>query len=252
MEKQFLTILHQRGYPQATLLAQTDSTNRVVRQLALEGAPQGTAVFARRQTAGYGRMGRSFFSPPDTGLYFSVLLRPQKTDAARITLTAAVAVARAVEKELGLAPRIKWVNDLYVHNKKVCGILAQAAHMGNGPAFCVLGIGLNVFAPPEGFGEFSSVAGALLDQKPDPTVMANLAAGILDEFFALYEGELAPVLQQYEARSYLTGKVVTVVQGDLRRRGKVTGIDHRGALVVEIDQKPCAFLSGEVRLEDYR
>ncbi len=235
------------------LLEETDSTNRVARELAQKGAPQGAAVVAKGQTAGYGRRGRAFFSPKGSGLYCSVILRPDPKafDAARVTVTAAVAVAEAVEQVLGLALSVKWVNDLYFRNKKVCGILAQGQTEGESFA-CILGIGLNVYAPKEGFGELDPIAGALLDGEPDPKIMDGLRDEILDRFFALYGGDFAPCLAEYRRRSFLTDKTVTVVQGEKRLRGIVRGIDERGALLVELGGTVTAFSSGEIALEDYR
>ncbi|MBQ7935006.1 MAG: biotin--[Clostridia bacterium] len=240
-----------------TVLPETDSTNRVVKTLAEEGAPEGTAVFAKSQTAGYGRQGRAFFSPKGTGLYFSVLLRPEKgmADASKITVTAAVAVAQAVEEILGISLSIKWVNDLYYHNKKVCGILSQGAVdlEGGGLAYCVLGIGLNVFTPKGGFGSLSPIAGALLDEEPNGSLLARLGATVLDRFFALYQqAEFAPCLEEYRSRSFLTGKEVTILRGADRFAGKVLGIDDTGALLVEQKGKTLAFSSGEIALENYR
>ena len=236
-----------------TYLPETDSTNRVLLQLAKEGAPEGTAVAAEKQTAGIGRMGRPFFSPAGSGAYFSLLLRPDpKTfDAARITVTAAVAVAEAVERELGISLGVKWVNDLYYKNKKVCGILAQG--ITEGEAFCcVLGIGINVFAPAEGFGSLEAIAGALLETAPDAEQKDRLIAAVLDRFFALYRGDFSACIEEYRRRLFLTGKTVTLVRGTERLRATVRGVDDTGALLAETDGKITAFSSGEIALEDYR
>ena len=237
-----------------TVLPETDSTNRDVRAMAENGAPEGTAVFAFRQTAGYGRMGRPFFSPAGTGLYFSVLLRPQNDcDPAKITLTAAVAAAEAVEECTGISLQIKWVNDLYKEGKKVAGILAQGvADPKGGLSYCILGIGLNVFSPAQGFGELSSIADALCPAEEEH-LFPRLAAAILDRFFEHYHrNDFARCLAIYRRRAYLTGKTVTVVRGNEHFRGIVTGIDDTGALLLETDGKTFAFSSGEIALEDYR
>ncbi len=234
-------------------MEETDSTNRVARDLAQKGAPEGAVVVAKRQTAGFGRMGRPFFSPKGSGLYCSVILRPdpKRFDAARVTVTAAVAVAEAVEQVLGLALTVKWVNDLYFRNKKVCGILAQGFSEGDSFA-CILGIGLNVYAPEAGFGALAPIAGALLEGDPDQKKIDQIRDAILDRFFALYREDFAPCLAEYRRRSFLTDKTVTVVQGETRLRGIVRGIDERGALLVEIGGSITAFSSGEIALEDYR
>ncbi len=243
-----------KGRYHIKVVGETDSTNRQLRELAQEGAPEGTALFACAQTAGRGRLGRNFFSPAGTGLYFSVLLRPQGVaDGMKITAAAGVAVVEAVREVLGLALSIKWVNDLYFKNKKVCGILAESAMDSTGGfAWCVLGIGLNVFAPKEGFGDLKEIAGALLEEE-QPGVLERLAAAILDRFFDWYARLDSPALMEaYRSRSFLQGKVVTAVRGEEKLRGRVEGIDEDGALLLRVDGTLCALQSGEVQLEGYR
>ena len=128
-------------------LAETDSTNRVAKELARQGAPHGTAVLAERQTAGRGRMDGCFYSP-EGGMYLSVILRPElpPEDLLMVTPMAAVAVWKAVEKLTGIRLGIKWVNDLYLEGKKVCGILCECA----GDAV-IVGVGLNLKEPEGGF-----------------------------------------------------------------------------------------------------
>lgn len=236
-------------------LKETDSTNRQLRLLAEEGAPEGTTVAAEYQTAGRGRLGRSFFSPAGSGLYFSILLRPQgaAVDALQITVTAAVAVAQAVQKQLGLELQIKWVNDLYYKGRKVCGILAEGRLNDRGGLdYCVLGIGLNVFAPRGGFGELESIAGALLEQDPGEDARRALLQEIIHRFFALYRNSDG-VMEEYRRRSFLKDKWVTVVRGEERIRARVLDVDDAGALVTEDEEgQRRSFSSGEVALEDYR
>ncbi|MBQ7089820.1 MAG: biotin--[Clostridia bacterium] len=216
---------------------QVDSTNRVVKELAQQGAAEGTVLFAEYQTAGRGRLGRSFFSPAGSGLYFTVLLRPAgaAVDALKLTVAAGLAVAEAVEQVMGLALKIKWVNDLYLGDKKVCGILAEGAlRPEGGLAYCALGIGLNVFAPEDGFGELSSIAGALSEQ-PQDGLRERLARAILDRFFVSYRNLEDPaLLAGYRKRSYLQGKTVTAVRGAERIRGQVVGIGEGAELLLRV------------------
>ncbi len=236
-------------------LKETDSTNRQLRLMAEDGAPEGTVLAADYQTAGRGRLGRSFFSPAGSGLYFSLLLRPkeQAQDALRITVIAAVAVAQAVQKVLGLELQIKWVNDLYYKGRKVCGILAEGKLNGDGALeYVVLGIGLNLFAPKDGFGELDSIAGALLEQTPDEKMRRRLLQEIVNRFFSLCEHS-ENVMAEYRSRSFLKDKTVTVVRGEERIRATVLDIDDRGGLVVRDETGQCRiFSSGEIALEDYR
>ncbi len=236
-------------------LKETDSTNRQLRILAEEGAPEGTVVAAKYQTAGRGRLGRSFFSPAGCGLYFSLLLRPKERaqDALRITVTAAVAVAQAVKNRLGIELQIKWVNDLYYKGRKVCGILAEGkADSAGEMEYVVLGIGLNLFAPPEGFGALSEIASALLDREPIETLRREILDEILTCFEALYRTP-GNLMEEYRSRSFLTGKTVTVVRGEERIRATVLDVNERGSLVVRDEEgRQRTFSSGEIALEDYR
>ena len=150
-----------------TALQSTDSTNTRIRVLAEDGAPEGTVVVAAAQTAGRGRSGKSFLSPAGTGLYMSILLRPALTmgDSLLITTAAAVAVSRAIERVAGCEAKIKWVNDVYVDEKKVCGILTEGAlDLENGGLrYAILGIGINICPPdggfPRAFGHCGRIAG---------------------------------------------------------------------------------------------
>ena len=105
-----------------------DSTNRYLKELAAKDARPGTVIIANRQSAGRGRLGRKFFSPGEKGIYMSILLRPDipLERAVLITSMAAVAVARAIERVSGIEAKIKWVNDIFLKGKKVCGILTEA------------------------------------------------------------------------------------------------------------------------------
>lgn len=230
-----------------------DSTNRALKERAAEGADEGLVLLADRQTAGRGRLGRSFFSPGGCGLYFSVLLRPKNADALKITVAAGVAVADAVEKVFGIDLKIKWVNDLYRKDHKVCGILAEGAAGEKGLEWCVLGIGVNVYAPEEGFGELEGIAGAL-QEKQDTDRRAELAAEILNCFFAYYEKLSDPqILTEYRRRSYLQGKNVTAHRGEEVFEGTVVGIGDGAELLLQRkDGTILSLTSGEVRLDNYR
>ena len=129
---------------------ETDSTNLLAKKAAIsEQAPHGSVFCAGAQSAGRGRKGRSFYSPPDCGLYFSVVIRPEGSllENLRITAAAAAAVFRAVREECGICLGIKWVNDLFLNGRKVCGILTEAGtdFESQSLEYVVVGIGLNLF-----------------------------------------------------------------------------------------------------------
>ena len=233
-----------------------ESTNVLCKAAAAEGAPEGTVILADSQTGGKGTRGRSFFSPSGTGLYMSVLLRPQGTaeQALRITTAAAVAVCEAIEAVSARRPQIKWVNDIYCDEKKVCGILAEAVldPKTARPEAVVLGIGINVLMPQEGFpAELNDTAAAVFETGGD---RAALAAAALDAFFARYAALDDPqITQEYRRRSLLDGRTVTVTTPDGDREATVRGIDEQCRLCVRYtDGEEAVLSSGDVTLHTYR
>ena len=234
--------------------ARVDSTNLRVRERAASGEAEGLVICAASQSAGRGRLGRSFYSPGGTGLYMSVLLRPALCAATGITTAAAVAVCRAIASTLGIEAGIKWVNDVFVGGRKVCGILTEAATSVESGSieYAVLGIGVNVSEPRRGFPpEIADVAGALVPEARPGTASA-LAAAILTEFFALYDrlGE-NPQIEEYRRRSVILGRRVTVVPlaGGDERGAIAEAITDSAALVVRFDDGSVETLtSGEVRV----
>ena len=214
-------------------LQEIDSTNRVAKDLARQGAPHGTAVLAERQTAGRGRLGRSFFSP-EGGLYLSVILCPQCPPEERLLTTpmAAVAVCRAVECLCGVSPGIKWVNDLYLEGKKLCGILCEGTE-----AAVIVGIGLNLKAPEGGFP--SGIPAVALELAVERQVLAEEIRRQL-----LQPGVFLP---EYRRRCLILGKTVTVhpVSGE-PYEARAVDIDDRCRLIVESCRGRETLDSGEV------
>lgn len=183
------------------------STNDLLKEKARAGAPAGTVVVAARQTAGRGRMGRSFLSE-EGGLYMSVLLRPEgaAADALQITARAAVAVALAVEKHTGVPVVIKWVNDIYQDGKKVCGILAEGQAHAGGMDFVVLGIGVNLQVPAGGFPEdLRDIAGALSVPVDKDVILRDILQNL----------SAKDAYAEYTKRDMLFGKTVTVYRGGM-------------------------------------
>lgn len=232
-----------------TILEDTDSTNRVAKQSAQEGAPEGTLVIAKRQSMGKGRLGRSFFSP-EGGIYMSMVLRPQikPERAVLITTCAAVAVARAIDKVCGLTAGIKWVNDIFINGKKVCGILAEAEMnpATSMPEYVILGIGINVKkqSVPE---ELKDIVGCLEEYGVSPEKKEELIAAVWKEFGLLYEQlSTAVYMKEYKERSVLLGREVTVFTGNGEYRAVVWDIDEEGHLIVNRDGILQSISSGEV------
>ena len=229
-------------------------TNAALRSRADAGAREGLVLIAQAQSAGRGRGGHSFYSPPG-GLYMSILLRPEigARQAVGLTAMAAVAAARAAERLCGVPITIKWVNDLWKNGKKVCGILTEAAlDLESGMLdYAVLGLGFNVAAPADGWPEdLRDVAGALYDGSPAPGARAALAAAFLNAFWPLYRaGPRSGYLDEYRRRQALTGQRVLVTpRRGTPRAAQVQGIDDECKLVVRFDgeSRPAALNSGEV------
>ena len=238
-----------------TVVEETQSTNTALRALAEAGAPEGTVYIAQSQTGGRGRMGRSFFSPAGTGLYLSLLLRPttwEPARAAQLTAAAAAAMCEAIREVTGKEPGIKWVNDLLLDGKKVCGILTEASFsMESGVLeYAVLGLGVNVYPPEGGFPkELGEIAGAVLDT-PGEDVRNRLAGEFLNRFLEGYaHPEDRSFLEIYRRRSVAVGREVTVLSGGHERRAFAFGVDDDCRLLVRYDDGTEQALSyGEIRI----
>ena len=194
------------------------STNTVLKQMAMEDDPAGLALVAGEQTAGRGRLGRSFYSPPSTGLYMSLLLRPQMkaSEAIRLTACAAVSVAEALESLADVHPGIKWVNDLYLGGRKICGILTEAGLdlETGGMTYVVVGIGINTRLPDGGFPEeLGSIAGSAFGDAPIPNLRNRLAAGVLNRLMACSENPASPeIFEKYRSRSLAPGRAIRILR----------------------------------------
>ncbi len=253
MTKNELSIKEYRSVlPQITRvveLTETDSTNRVAKELAAEGAAEGTLVVAKRQSGGRGRLGRSFFSP-EGGIYMSMILRPEipAEKAILITTCAAVAVARAIERVCKETAGIKWVNDIFIKNKKVCGILAEGELKPGtaGFSYVVLGIGINVKrqSVPE---ELKEIVGCLEEYTDHTILNAELISAVWREFFSFYDTlSTAVYMEEYKARSVLLGKEVTVCAADGDFKAVVTDIDKEGRLGIRRGDTEEYLCSGEI------
>ena len=230
-----------------------DSTNNRAKVLAAAGAVHGMTVIADSQSGGRGRLGRSFFSPEHSGIYMTVILRPDCAPerAGLLTSLAAVAAARAVEDVSGADVKIKWVNDLYLNGKKICGILTEAG-LGLEAGrleYAVVGIGINVNRmefPPE-LRETATSIGNETGTEPDRN---SLIAAILNELDALYgELETGTFLEESRRRSNVIGRTVTVIAEGKQYPAKALDIDSQGRLVIETEKGRTCLNYGEVSLK---
>lgn len=238
-----------------TVLDETDSTNNRAKELAASGALHGTVIAADTQTAGRGRLGRSFISPSGTGLYMSVIIRPDFSieTAPLITSCAACAAAEAVEELCGSPISIKWVNDLYMNGRKICGILTEASLSleNNSLDYAVIGIGVNVRSVRETFSsELSSIATSVEDETGLKINRNRLCAEILGKLEEhLADIESRAFLSEYRRRELLTGNMITANVGGETFTGKAVAIDDNANLVVELSDGTRKTLgSGEANL----
>ncbi len=240
---------------QIEVLESVSSTNDYLKELAAKGAKDKTIIVSSHQTKGKGRLGRSFYSPENTGVYFSILLRPKfsLSECLLLTTSAAVAVAQAVEEITGKRALIKWVNDVYIGDKKICGILTEASAdvESGGLSFAVVGIGLNIFEPKGGFPEeIKNIAGAIFE-RDETASRARLVASILDKFLEFYKHlPKRTFLPDYIDRSFLLGKRVRVISGDKESVGTALEIDSDCRLLVRLERGEERWLSsGEVSVK---
>jgi BirA family transcriptional regulator, biotin operon repressor / biotin---[acetyl-CoA-carboxylase] ligase len=214
-----------------------DSTNDLSKALAAQGAPEGTVVVAEAQTGGRGRLGREWDSPPGVGLYVSLVLRPMlpPMELPQITLTTAVAVVRAVCRVAGLAPGIKWPNDLLLNGKKLGGILTEMETESDRIRHVVVGLGLNVNNPGFPF-DLAATATSLALAAGRTFSRVNLLQAWLEEFEGLYERFLhqgfAEILEEWKGSAVTLGKMVTVRQGPRELSGQALDVAPDGALLL--------------------
>jgi len=228
---------------------ETVSTNDDARTLAVAGTPEGTVVVAARQREGRGRLGRSWESP-EGGAYISVVLRPPiaPAQAGPLALVVSIGIARGLV-QLGLDPRLKWPNDVWLGGRKLAGVLLEMTAEGDRVDWVVAGFGLNVRR-----GKTAQTTAAFIGDIVPGVSVARAAAATLDGVASAYrqwlEQGFASLAEEFETRSVLTGEDVTVRDGTGRERarGTVSGIDPEGRLLLEADGRTEAVVAGEVTL----
>ena len=228
--------------------ATIDSTNNEARRLIQNGEANALplVITASKQTGGRGRLGRSFYSPEDTGIYLSIVTEfPDiPPEAVAITARISVAVAEAIEEVAGIRAGIKWVNDIYIDGKKICGILTETVP-NQDRRLAIIGIGINVtttFFPEELRDVAGSLGEAACGRKEllQETVIRNvlqIAAG------------RRPYIDAYRARSVVLGRAVLYEYAGVRKRGTAVDIDDSGALLISCEDGSRDLLqSGEISL----
>lgn len=244
------------GRRRVLLLDTTDSTNNAAMALGIAGEPAGTIVAAETQTSGRGRLGRVWQSPAGTGLYFSIILKPQldAADLAKITLAAGVAACKAVEDETSLSPLIKWPNDLMLGNKKFGGILTETgAIKEKGATLVILGIGVNVattmqMLPEELQDKATSLAleTGIFFRRGE--LLAAMVGQIEAAVMKLEGGRFSAILQEFEQRDAIKGlQLRWLTPAGQIVTGVSVGLDRDGTLHIRDDEGQVhQVLSGDV------
>lgn len=236
--------------------AEATSTNDLAATLAAAGAPEGTTVIAGAQTAGRGRLGRTWFSPPGAGLYMSVILR-SRAAAPYVTLAAGVAVAEGVRAATGLPLELKWPNDVVTsapsgpaRRRKVAGILAEASSSADGVEHVVLGVGVNLTpaAYPRDIADRASCIETELGRPVEAgTIVGEILAALASWWPSLMAGDGAALLRRWRSLApSASGAAVECESGSSRVHGITAGIDGGGALLVRVGNRIERIVAGQV------
>lgn len=231
-----------------------NSTNKKAKELAAEGAESGTIVIANEQTEGRGRLGRSFYSPADTGIYLSLIIRPnvKAQKGVLITTFASVAVCRAIESVFGLQCEIKWVNDVLLNKRKICGILTEGItdfETGN-LEHVILGIGVN-FTTENFPDDIKNKAGSIQNTENKHIIRNKFIAELIDQLADItQEIQNGIFIEEYKNRSAALGKEIEVLGHENIRYGKAIDIDESGGLVISLENGENEILnSGEISIK---
>ena len=239
----------------------TGSTNSVALEMGRQGAPSGTVVVAGSQTGGRGRLNREWLSPPGIGLYFSLILRPDlpPENLPKITLAAGLAVCKALETEYSIAPAIKWPNDLLLLEQKFGGILTETGSIseksGDGSALVVVGVGLNLYPPDEGYPpaiaeRTTSLADHIAGRISAESLMPACVGAIEQEVRRLEQGQFRTILGEWSERDAVYGRNLSwVTQHGQMVTGTALGPDSDGMLRIrDRAGRIHTVISGDIKL----
>lgn len=234
-----------------TVYKTINSTNTEAKLMIMNNAVHGTVIISEEQLSGRGRMGRAFYSPSQSGIYMSIILKPNlsSNDSILITTAVAVAVSLAIEKVTGVVTKIKWVNDIYLNDKKICGILTEAVtDMESGTInSVVVGIGINV--KTEVFPkEIENIAGSILKTKENKFIRNQLAAEIINNILSILSDiSSRKFIELYKERSMILGERVRYCKDNQWYEGYAQDIDTNGGLIIFHDDGHKEILnSGEI------
>jgi len=214
------------------------STNDLARELALEGAEEGTVITADFQTKGRGRQGSAWSSPAGQGILLSIILRPNLPleQSQLITLLASLAVVRAVENVYSIKPTIKWPNDIYVDTKKLGGLLTESGLHGDRLDYVIIGLGFNVNSDIEDLPQDSISIKEIIGQTTSVEDIRNEVLTQLDYYYnILNTSQTEQILEEYRKRSLLLNKQVKAVFKGKDIEGQAVDVNNKGALIVRLD-----------------
>lgn len=228
-----------------------DSTNNMLKRMFIDGISNNTLIIADEQTNGKGRFGRSFYSPAKTGLYFSLLIKPELDTSTAVLITGVIAVAicRAIETLTGKHPGIKWINDIYMDNKKIAGILTEASSSFESGKFDYIIIGVGINLSTDNFpDELAEIAGSL-----NSDISKNQLIGdILNNFYKIYYSlPDTDYMKEYRKYSILINHEISYNIENVTYSGKVIGIDDFGGLIISNSNGITTLKSGEVTIIDF-
>lgn len=232
--------------------AVTSSTMDMAKQAIRDGAGEGTIVITDHQTAGRGRLGREWLSPPESSILLSIVLQPKRDELPRLNMAACLAVAQSIEKLTGLRPTIKWPNDVLIDGKKVSGVLIESDFQGDSVNYAIVGMALNVNLDPSSIPEISETATSLKELLGRGVSRLEVLESLLSEFEELYSalrrGE--PIDKEWRRRLETLGKEITVRCGQDVREGYAESVDEDGNLLLRLeDGSLVTITAGDVTLK---
>ncbi len=209
------------------------TTMKTAKELAKKETAEGTVIIADTQTAGRGRLGRTWISP-EGSLAISIILKPSLNNLPQLVMIASLAVVRTIKKVAGLQAQIKWPNDVLIKGKKVCGILIENEVKGDKVNFAIIGIGINVNFDPLVFPKITDIATSLSHELGAEVSKAALISTLLPELEQLYlEAQAgAPVYREWQKNMEMLGRWIQVKTGEAVEQGKAETVTENGSLIL--------------------
>lgn len=226
------------------------STQQTARKEAGRGAPEGIVIIADEQTAGHGRLGRAWLSPPGS-VSVSVLLHPDIAGLPYLIMIASLAAARGIEAETGLEARLKWPNDVLVNGRKVSGIIIETSLKGKAVDYAVMGIGININVDMSAFAEIAATATSLSAELGASVSRLGVVRRLLVELDGLYKAPRPAVYEEWRSRLDTLGRQVCVTSGDDTQYGRAESVAADGSLLLRRDDgRLTTVLAGDVSLRN--